>query len=52
MGKTSKFIKEKNEILYVDKHGRKYDKGCIDELFESVTKRKEIESTLDYYAFN
>ena len=49
--KQSKFIKECNEIFYVDKYGKKWDKGCIDELFEAVTQRQKIEETLDYYSY-
>ncbi|MBS3129012.1 hypothetical protein J4410_07770 [Candidatus Woesearchaeota archaeon] len=51
MSKQSKFIKEGNQIFYVDKIGRKWEKKCIDELFEAVTNKMKDDKTLDYYAF-
>ena len=37
----TKFLKEGNEMFYVDKLGRKWNKECIDELFEAVTQRQK-----------
>lgn len=48
----SKLIKERNEIFYVDKTGRKWDKKCLDELFDALAKRKEAERVLDYYTYS
>ena len=50
MGKTTKFLKEGNEIFYVDRYGRKWNKKCIDEIFEALTQKKKIDNVLDYYA--
>jgi|TARA_B100002003_G_C14017821_1_gene490943 hypothetical protein len=47
----SKFIKEGKEILYIDKKGRKWDKECLDELFDAISKRRGIEETIDYYTY-
>jgi len=47
----SKFVKEGKEILYMDKKGRKWDKECIDDLFDAISKRKKFEDSVDYYAF-
>lgn len=47
----SKFLKKDNQIFYVDKYGRKWNKKCLDELFEAITKRRETEETLEYYSY-
>lgn len=47
----SKFLKEDNQIFYVDKYGRKWNKKCLDELFEAITKKRETEETLEYYSY-
>lgn len=47
----SKFVKEGKEMFYVDKTGRKWDKKCLDELFEAITKRIKTDNTLEYYSY-
>lgn len=48
----SKFIKGGNGIFYVDKTGRKWDKKCLDELFETITERRKTEEILEHYPYN
>ena len=47
----SKLVKDRNGIFYVDKTGRKWDKKCLNELFDALVKRKESERVLEYYTY-
>jgi len=44
--------KENEKIIYIDKMGRKWDKKCLDELFDAITERKKVERRIDYYAMD
>lgn len=48
----SKFIREGKQIYYQDKQGRKWNKKCIDELFDAITKRERYDETVDYYTYD
>lgn len=51
MDKQSKFIKEGNQIFYIDKYGRKWGRESIDDLFELATKKVKLDNSFEYYAF-
>ncbi len=52
MKKESKFVKEGKEIFYIDKWGRKWDKSCIDDIFDTLKKRQDVNFGLDYYSYS
>lgn len=41
-----------SKTIYVDKKGRKWDKDCLDELFDAISHRKKNMGTIDYYAYD
>lgn len=52
MKKESKFVKEGKEIFYIDKWGRQWDKSCIDDIFDTLKKRQDVNFGLDYYSYS
>lgn len=49
--RKSKFVKHGNKIFYMDKQGRKWDKECLDDLFDAISNRKNVEDKIDYYTY-